>query len=163
MRRHRPALMRLQVNSGEALQRTNRSLHAANILAHIELRHIRAFPLTGVRHLKRHDDIVLASRRRSLNRDIPIAKARIAQPEAKGKQWLAIVVDIPANTRWIRVIKVGQLADAARERDYQPARWIVIAKERLGDGSTSKLSRVPCLEDCSDVLLRPADCNQPSS
>src|SRR5258708_4882684 len=97
MHRHDLHLMRPQVNSGEALQRTNRSLHTADLLTHIELRHLRASPLTGVGPLKRHDNIVLASRRRSLNRDIRVGETRIAQPEAEGKQWLAIVIDILTN------------------------------------------------------------------
>src|SRR5271154_248748 len=131
MHRDRPALMRLQVNPGKSCQRTRRSLHAADLLAHVELRHLRAFALAAVRHLEGDDDVGLAARGRSLNRDISVGEGRITQPEAEGEQWLTVAVVIRSHPRWVRVVEVGQLTHAAWESDGQPARWIVIAEECL--------------------------------
>jgi hypothetical protein len=94
MKRDGLLLPRQKMNPGKALQRALRSFNASHVFSNIKLRHFISFTVSGVHHVDRGFNVVLASSSRNAQNEMIILEGCVAQAKSEAKERLSVVIDV---------------------------------------------------------------------
>src|SRR5271156_4324499 len=146
----------------ESFERKAGSFDAAYIFSYVELGDLIALAVARIGDIDSDFYIIAAAGSRRLHGKMVIAEGGVTQSEPEGKERLAIVIDVLVSARWVAVVEHWQLPHAAGKGDGEASARIVVTEERFSNCLAAKLARIPCFQNCRNVLLRPADSQRPT-
>src|ERR1700675_680431 len=122
----------------EATQRANRRDWRL-WKTHVQLHDFVTFALTHVPYIRVHAQGIACLQIRCRELQIAVLKFRVTKSIAERIKRLAFKIAVSPVLHRV-VFKYGQLLDALVKRYRQPARWIIHARQRLGNGSSAFLA-----------------------